>query len=98
MKQNLLKLYITGRTSRSQEAVQNLRRIYKSFTSPQFDIVVIDVLENPDQAEEDKILATPTLIYSTEVSSNRIIGDISNLKEVMKLLDLSYTDKNQSKE
>lgn len=89
MKQNVLKLYITGRTSRSQEAVQNLRSIYKSINDPQFDIVVIDVLENPEQAEEDKILATPTLVYLTENSSNRIIGDISNSKDVLKLLNLS---------
>ncbi len=89
MKQNVLKLYITGRTSRSQEAVQNLRNLYKSINDPQFDMVVIDVLENPEQAEEDKILATPTLVYLTGNSSNRIIGDISNSKDVLKLLNLS---------
>lgn len=88
MKHNVLKLFITGRTQRSQQAVRNLRAIYKRLLSSDYDMVVIDVLENPEQAEKDRILATPTLIRLTRSGSRRIIGDLSNTEEVLKLLDV----------
>ncbi|MFO8064784.1 MAG: circadian clock KaiB family protein [Spirochaetia bacterium] len=81
-----LRLFITGRTNRSQEAVHNLRSIITSRTSGEFDLSVIDVLENPEQAEAERILATPTLVRTTEHGAIRIIGDLSNTKEVLKLL------------
>lgn len=91
MKRNLLKLFVTGRTQRSQEAVRNLRTIYKRLLSEDFDMVVIDVLENPDQAEEERILATPTLICFTgepREGGRRIIGDLSDTEEVLRLLNV----------
>ncbi len=91
MKNNLLKLFVTGRTQRSQEAVRNLRAIYKRLLSENFDMIVIDVLENPDQAEEERILATPTLIYVTGEpgeGGRRIIGDLSDTEEVLRLLSV----------
>lgn len=86
MKQNLLKLYITGRTTRSQEAVRNLRELYDRLLSAHFDMVVIDVLENPEEAEEEKILATPTLVRVSPHGNSRIIGDLSDTQEVLQLL------------
>ncbi len=88
MKQQQLKLFVTGRTSRSQEAVRNLRSLYSRLLSSNYDMVVIDVLENPEQAEEEKILATPTLVRSTPEGSTRIIGDLSNTREVLRLLNV----------
>jgi circadian clock protein KaiB len=88
MKRNILKLFITGRTNRSQEAVRNLRAIYDEHFSTDYDLAVVDVLENPEQAEEERILATPTLIRYSPEGSRRIIGDLSNTEEVMKLLSI----------
>ncbi len=88
MKRNVLKLFITGRTNRSQEAVRNLRAIYDEHFSANYDLAVVDVLENPEQAEEERILATPTLIRYSPEGSRRIIGDLSNTEEVMKLLHI----------
>ncbi len=87
MKKKVLKLFITGRTHRSQEAVRNLRALYDERFSEDYDLAVIDVLENPELAEEERILATPTLIRLSERGSTRIIGDLSNTEEVVKLLD-----------
>ncbi|MCF7928716.1 MAG: circadian clock KaiB family protein [Spirochaetales bacterium] len=86
MKQNVLKLFITGRTGRSLEAVRNLRALYTRFFHEDYDLVVIDVLEDPGQAETERILATPTLIRRTPSGSRRIIGDLSDSSRVMRLL------------
>ncbi|MFO7848392.1 MAG: circadian clock KaiB family protein [Spirochaetia bacterium] len=100
MKRNLLKLFVTGRTQRAQEAVRNLRAIYKRLLSEDFDMVVIDVLENPEEAEKERILATPTLIRSTEESgesARRIVGDLSDTDQVLKLLNVEEIDTSAGK-
>ena len=83
-----LKLYITGHTPRSDKATQNLKKISKEQFDDKFEIEVIDVLKNPQLAEEEKILATPTLIKKIPFPIRRIIGDLSNTEKVLLGLDL----------
>ena len=62
MSKHVLKLYITGQTPRSMHAIDNLRHICNQQFGDQYDLIVIDVLERPQLAEDEKILATPTLV------------------------------------
>ena len=75
-----LKLYVTGQTSRTQRASVHLRQIVKGLEA---DLKIIDVLENPQMAEDDAILATPTLIKASPKPIRRIIGDLSDKKKVL---------------
>ena len=87
----LLKLYVTGRTSRSERAIANLRRICAEELPGQCEVMIVDVLERPELAEEDRILATPTLIRESPPPARRIIGDLSDPKLVVFGLSL-YPD------
>jgi circadian clock protein KaiB len=58
----ILKLYVTGKTPRAELAIANLRRICEEELRGEYEMQVIDVLEHPQLAEDEKILATPTLI------------------------------------
>ena len=58
----ILKLYVTGKTANSQTAIKNLRQILERDLKGAYELKVIDVLKHPQLAEEDKILATPTLV------------------------------------
>jgi len=80
-----LKLYVTGQTSRSQRAIAHLRQIVKGLEA---DLNIIDLLENPQMAEDDEILATPTLIKASPIPIRRIVGDLSDGKKVLLGLDL----------
>jgi circadian clock protein KaiB len=84
-----LRLYITGRTSQSQRAIENLRQICEAELKGQYETEVIDVLENPCLAEDEKILATPTLVKQLPEPVRKIIGDLSNHARVLLGLDLS---------
>lgn len=86
MSSSVLKLFVTGRTRRSREAVRNLRALLSSRLHAAYELSVVDVLENPEQAELDHILATPTLLQQGEHGTIRIIGDLSNAEEVVELL------------
>jgi circadian clock protein KaiB len=83
-----LKLYITGKTPRSQRAIANLQRICEVDLGGAYDMEIIDVLERPQLAEDEKILATPTLVKELPMPIRRIIGDLSNSEKVLLGLDL----------
>lgn len=83
-----LKLYVTGNTPRTERAIQNLRRICDEMLAGQYRMVVIDVLERPQLAENERILATPTLVKQLPPPLRRIIGDLSDVEKVLLGLDL----------
>lgn len=92
MTQYRLKLFITGHTSRSSRAITNLRRICEEELGTEYELVIIDVQEQPQLAEEDKILATPTLIKVLPLPIRRIIGDLSDTKQVLFGLELFHQE------
>jgi circadian clock protein KaiB len=94
MTKYLLRLYITGNSLKSQRAIANLLRICKKELTDQYKIEIIDVLEEPQRAEMEKILVTPTLIKQLPPPLQRIIGDLSNTEKVILGLDvISAKDK-----
>ena len=84
----VLKLYVTGLTPRSQDAVKNLKKILNEDYKGVYSLRMIDVVKHPNLAEDDKILATPTLIKILPPPVRRIIGDLSNKEKVLLGLDL----------
>ena len=84
-----LKLFVTGHTSRSQHAIRNLRRVCEEKLEGRYQVAVVDVLEQPQAAEEAKILATPTLIKELPPPVRRIIGDLSEVEEVLIALEVT---------
>jgi circadian clock protein KaiB len=84
----VLKLYVTGLTPRSQDAVKHLKKILNEDYKGVYSLRVIDVVKHPNLAEDDKILATPTLIKILPPPVRRIIGDLSNKEKVLLGLDL----------
>ncbi len=88
----MLRLYITGRTEKSERAVAALREICSGKFQDQYELQIIDVLENPQLAEDDKIMATPTLIKQLPPPLRRIIGDLSDTDKVLLGLDVRSRD------
>ena len=88
MTKYLFKLYIAGQTARSQHAVANLRRMCEETLSDQYELVIIDVLECPQLAEDERILATPTLIKEAPAPTRRVIGDLTDKQKVMIALNI----------
>ena len=95
MRKYALRLYITGQTARSRRAVENLRRICEKEFEGDCDIKIIDALEQPQLANEDKILATPTLIRLLPPPARRIIGDLSDTQAVLLGLGLQVIENAQ---
>ena len=84
----LLRLFITGKTPRSEQCIANLQSICAKDLNKEYELEVIDVLERPQLAEEEKILATPTLIKKLPPPVRRLIGDLTDTEKVLIGLDL----------
>ena len=88
MEHYLLKLYVTGLTTRSRRAIAALRRFCDAELAGRYELVVVDVFECPELAEGDKVLATPTVIKTRPEPERRIIGDLSDPGRILSALDL----------
>ena len=87
----VLRLYIAGHTPKSIEAITNLRRICDANLMGRYKIEIIDLLQNPQFARGDQILAIPTLVRKLPEPVKRIIGDLSNTERVLVGLDIRRT-------
>jgi circadian clock protein KaiB len=83
-----LRLYIAGTTPKSMEALRNLKQICETHLGKKYGVEVIDLLENPQLAAGDQILALPTLVRRLPPPLKKTIGDLSNMERVLIGLDL----------
>jgi circadian clock protein KaiB len=83
-----LRLYVAGQTPKSITALTNLKKLCDEHMKGKYTLDVIDLLQNPQLAKGDQILAIPTLVRKLPVPIRKIIGDLSNTERVLVGLDL----------
>ena len=79
----VLRLFVTGKTPRAELAIANIRRICEEELRGRYQLEIIDVLENPAAAEDERVLATPTLIKQLPPPLRRVIGDLTDKEKVL---------------
>jgi circadian clock protein KaiB len=84
----VLRLYVAGQSARSVNAIANLKRVCEQHLRGRYAIEVVDLLEQPQLARGDQILAVPTLVLKLPQPVRKIIGDLSNTERVLVGLDL----------
>ena len=84
----VLRLFVAGMTSRSQRTIGNLRAICAAYLGDRVDLEVVDIYQNPKQAEVDQVVAAPTLLKLRPLPVRRIIGDLSDKARVLRGLGL----------
>jgi circadian clock protein KaiB len=84
----ILRLYIAGQTPRSIKAFANLKRLCEEHLPGKYRIEVVDLIQNPQLAAGDQILAVPTLVRLLPEPVRKIIGDLSNTERVLVGLDI----------
>jgi circadian clock protein KaiB len=88
----VLRLYVSGSTSKSALAVENIKRICEQYLKNQYDLEVIDIYQQPKLARDEQIVAVPTLIKRSPPPPRRLIGDLSDLRKVLSGLDLGMRE------
>ena len=83
-----LRLYVAGQSPKSVRAVENLRRVCEEHLPGRYEIELVDLVEEPQRARGDEIIAVPTLIRKLPEPVRRIIGDLSDTEKVLVGLQL----------
>ncbi|MEO6603367.1 MAG: circadian clock KaiB family protein [Polyangiaceae bacterium] len=78
-----LRLYIAGTTPASSRSVENLRAICEEYLKGRYELLVIDVFQQPHLAKDAQIIAVPTLIKKLPAPLRRLVGDLSNEQRVL---------------
>ncbi|MDX2079027.1 MAG: circadian clock KaiB family protein [bacterium] len=84
----VLKLYVTGHTPRSIQAIASIRAICEEHLQGRYELKVIDIYQQPLLAEGEQIIAAPTLIKELPLPLRKLVGDMSNEEKVLIGLDL----------
>jgi circadian clock protein KaiB len=87
-----LRLYVAGQTTKSVTALANLKKYCEEYLKGRYQLEVIDLLQHPQLAAGDQILAIPTLVRKVPVPIRKIIGDLSNQERVLVGLDIRVID------
>ena len=83
-----LRLYVAGQSAKSVTAFANLKKICEEHLAGEYHIEVIDLLENPRLAQDDQIVAIPTLVRKLPEPVRKIIGDLANTERTLVGLQL----------
>jgi circadian clock protein KaiB len=89
-----LRLYVAGQTPKSLAAIANLKRICETHLAGRYAVEVIDLIDKPQLAAMDQVLAIPTLVRRVPEPLRRIIGDLSQTERVLIGLDIELRRSN----
>jgi circadian clock protein KaiB len=78
-----LRLYVAGQSPKSLRALANLKTLCEEHLAGRYEIEIIDLVEHPELARSDDILAIPTLVRRLPAPLRKIIGDLSNTPRVL---------------
>lgn len=81
-------LFISGMSVKSSRAVENIKKICKDHLGENFDLQIIDISKEKESAIQYQIFAIPTLLKISPEPVRTILGDLSDTKKVLKILDL----------
>jgi circadian clock protein KaiB len=82
-KKFVLRLYVSGATSRSSKAIKNIRNFCEEHLKGRYELEIIDIYQQPGLLEKDQVVAAPTLIKALPPPLRKLIGDMSNEEKVM---------------
>jgi circadian clock protein KaiB len=85
----ILQLYVSGMTENSMLAIENIRRICDDCLRGRFELEIIDLYKNPQMAEEQEIVFSPSLIKTLPLPRKMLIGRFSDKEKVIRGLGIT---------
>lgn len=84
----LLHLYITGATPNSTRAVRNIKDICEEYLKGRYELLIIDIYQQPELAQEQDLIGVPTLVKRRPGLVRRLVGDLSDRARVLQALGI----------
>lgn len=86
------RLFVAGDEPNSRKAKETIRRLGESRLKGNYELEVVDVLEDYQAALEAQILFAPTLVIVSPPTEARIVGSLSDVRKVLEVLGLPETE------
>ena len=86
----VLRLYVTGMTPRSTQAIGNIRKICEEHLKGRYELEVIDICQQPELAKDGEIIAAPTLVKRLPLPLRKLIGTMSDTERVLVGLNIAH--------
>jgi circadian clock protein KaiB len=90
--QYFLRLYVSGHSAKSERAIENIKGACEEYLNGHYDLEVIDIHLRANVARDEQIVAVPTLVKRLPLPLQRLVGDMSNLRNVLFGLDLQMRE------
>jgi len=84
----VLRLFVTGLSPRSLEAIEEVRRICEEYLKDRYELQIVDIFKNPQITQSDQVFAAPTLIRLLPKPVRKIVGDMTRVEKVLAGLDI----------
>ena len=84
----VLQLFVSGMSPKSMEAIDNIKRLCDTHLEGAFDLEIIDLYKNPDAANINQIVFSPSLIKQLPLPKKTLIGNFSDTSKVIKGLGI----------
>jgi circadian clock protein KaiB len=88
----VLRLYVCGASLKSLEAIRNIKNACDQNLDGRYELEVIDIYQQPARAARDQVVAAPMLVKQLPLPLRRLIGDLSNTRQVSQSLGLVTAD------
>ncbi|GAA3945544.1 circadian clock KaiB family protein [Hymenobacter algoricola] len=85
----VLHLFITGATPNSTRAVRNIKAICEQYLAGRYELLIIDMYQQPELAQQEQLIGAPTLIKKRPGLVRRLVGDLSDRNRVLKALGIN---------
>jgi circadian clock protein KaiB len=86
----VLKLYVSGMSSKSMKAIENIKLLCDEHLKGCFELEIIDIYKNPKLASEQHIVFSPSLIKKFPLPQKTLVGTLSDTKKVLKSLGITF--------
>jgi circadian clock protein KaiB len=85
----VLKLYVSGMSSKSMHAIENIKLLCDEHLKGCFELEIIDIYKNPKLASEQHIVFSPSLLKKLPLPQKTLVGTLSDTKKVLKALGIT---------
>jgi circadian clock protein KaiB len=85
----VLRLYVTGLTARSRQAIANIRRLCEEHLAGRHELQIIDIYQQPELAKDQQLIAAPTLVKKLPLPLRRLVGDMHDSSRVLVMLGVT---------
>jgi circadian clock protein KaiB len=85
----VLRLYVSGMTARSRQAIENIRQLCEQHLAGRYDLEIIDIYQQPGLAKDAQVIAAPTLVKTLPPPLRKIIGDMGDPGRILVVLGVA---------